>query len=55
MFLPLSFVVGLFGINVGGMPWAEIPGHPMGFFIVAGVCAAIGLLVILLFRRLKWI
>lgn len=55
VFLPLSFLVGLFGINVGGMPWADIPGHPFGFWIVAGVCAGLALAVILLFRRWKWI
>ena len=55
VFLPLSFLVGLFGINVGGMPWAEIAGHPAGFWIVGGSCAIIALGVVLLFRRWKWI
>jgi zinc transporter len=55
VFLPLSFLVGLFGINVGGMPWAETSGHPAGFWLVAGVCAALAVGVVLLFRRLRWI
>ncbi len=55
VFLPLSFFVGLFGINVGGMPFAEIAGNPAGFSIVAAICMAIALAVVLLFRRWKWI
>ncbi|ANY19691.1 Zinc transport protein ZntB [Tsuneonella dongtanensis] len=55
VFLPLSFLVGLFGINVGGMPWADMPGHPYGFWIIAGTCVFLSALVVVLFRRLKWI
>lgn len=55
VFLPLSFFVGLFGINVGGMPWADLAGHPYGFWLVAGLCAAIGLVILLLFRLWKWL
>jgi zinc transporter len=54
VFLPLSFFVGLFGINVGGMPFAEIAGHPYGFWIIAGLCAVIGLFTVWLFRRWHW-
>lgn len=54
VFLPLSFFVGLFGINVGGMPFAEIPGHPYGFWIIAGLCAVIGMATLWLFRRWHW-
>ncbi len=55
VFLPLSFFVGLFGINVGGMPWADLAGHPYGFWIVAGASAVLGLLTLVLFRRWKWL
>lgn len=55
VFLPLSFFVGLFGINVGGMPFADIPGHPSGFWIIAGLCVVIGALTVWLFRRWHWI
>ncbi len=55
VFLPLSFVAGLFGINVGGMPWAEIAGDPRGFWMVTGACAVLAVIVVLLFRRWKWI
>lgn len=55
VFLPLSFLVGLFGINVGGMPWADVPGHPAGFWIVAGMCTGIAAVVVGLFRYWRWI
>jgi zinc transporter len=55
VFLPLSFLVGLFGINVGGMPWAAIPGHPHGFWYVTALCAAFGIVTVWLFRRWKWL
>jgi zinc transporter len=55
VFLPLSFLVGLFGINVGGMPWAEIPGHPHGFWLVTALCVIFALLTLILFRRWKWL
>ena len=54
VFLPLSFLVGLFGINVGGMPWADISGHPSGFWFVTALCAAFTILTVYLFRRWKW-
>lgn len=55
VFLPLSFLVGLFGINVGGMPWAEIPGHPLGFWFVTLLCLVFGVVTVWLFRRWKWL
>jgi zinc transporter len=55
VFLPLSFLVGLFGINVGGMPWADIAGDPTGFWYVTALCLAFGLLTVWLFRRWRWL
>ncbi|MGX7927059.1 zinc transporter ZntB [Tsuneonella sp. HG094] len=54
VFLPLSFLVGLFGINVGGMPWADIAGHPRGFWFVTALCAGFGGITLFFFRRWKW-
>lgn len=51
IFLPLSFLTGLLGINVGGMPGAE---QEQAFWIVAGICLAIVLVELVLFRRWKW-
>jgi len=39
VFLPLGFLTGLFGINVGGMPWIETP---MGFWWVVLLSLATG-------------
>ena len=52
IFLPLGFLTGLFGINVGGMPLID---SQAGFAIVAGGCVALGALVIVLFRYLRWL
>ena len=52
VFLPLGFLTGLFGINVGGMPLIE---SDAGFAIIAGGCVAIGTLVLVVFRHLRWL
>jgi zinc transporter len=54
VFLPLSFLVGLFGINVGGMPWADIAGDHSGFWYVTGLCLAFAAVTVFFFRRWKW-
>jgi zinc transporter len=51
--LPLSFVTGLLGINVDGMPGAK--DAPMAFYIVIALLAVLAVGQIWLFRRLKWI
>jgi len=38
--LPVNLVAGLFGMNVGGIPFAS---HPHGFFLVAGVLVLVTL------------
>ena len=52
IFLPLSFLTGLLGINVGGMPGMN---NPEAFWAVVALCAllVVGLLVV--FRRLRWL
>jgi len=52
IFLPLTFLTGLLGINVGGMPGAD---HAQAFWIVVGLCAAIMAVQIALFWRWKWL
>lgn len=52
LFLPLGFLTGLLGINVGGMPGVE---DPWAFW---EVCAGLGILAgaaLLLFRRWRWL
>lgn len=52
VFLPLTFITGLLGINVGDIPLAETGSH--GFWIIAGLCGAILTVEVLLLRKLKW-
>ncbi|MEZ5894682.1 MAG: CorA family divalent cation transporter, partial [Parvularculaceae bacterium] len=52
IFLPLSFITGLFGINVGGMPGVD---SAAAFWIVLGVCAAIGAALMAFFKARNWL
>ena len=52
IFLPLGFLTGLLGINVGGMPGVN-DGH--AFWWVAGICLAIIAVLMAIFKRLKWL
>lgn len=52
IFLPLGFLTGLLGINVGGMPGVN-NGH--AFWWVAGICLAIIAVLMAIFKRLKWL
>ncbi len=52
IFLPLGFITGLLGINVGGLPGVDTP---WAFALVCAILAVIAGLEIWLLRRLKWI
>lgn len=52
IFLPMSFLTGLLGINVGGIPGSE---SPHGFLLACSLMAVVALGQWLLFRRLRWI
>ncbi len=52
IFLPLTFVTGLLGMNVEGIPYAK---EPWAFWGVTGFCLAIALAVLGWFVRAKWI
>lgn len=52
IFLPLGFLTGLFGINVGGMPLMQ---SPWGFAIIAVASVLIGCALYGVFRWLKWL
>lgn len=51
IFLPLGFLTGLLGINVGGIPLAE---SDDGFAITMAALAALTLLEVIIFKKLKW-
>lgn len=51
IFLPLTFLTGLLGINVAGIPGAE---NINSFWIFTGILGAIGVLQFLIFKKMKW-
>lgn len=52
VFLPLQFIVGLLGANVGGIPGAE---HPIAFWVLLIVCLTIGSAMLAFFRARDWL
>ena len=51
IFLPLGFLTGLLGINVGGIPGAE---NTHAFFIFCAMLVGIITMQIIIFKKLKW-
>ena len=51
IFLPLGFLTGLLGINVGGIPGAEYKGS---FYIFCGILVSVSFFQIYIFKKLKW-
>ena len=52
IFLPLGFLTGLLGINVGGMPGMD---DPRAFWVVVAGCVLLMVGLIAVFRRLRWL
>jgi len=52
IFLPITFVTGLLGINVGGIPGSE---NPWAFTEVALTLTFVAVLLVGIFRWLKWL
>ena len=52
VFLPLGFLTGLFGINIGGMPGVE---DPQAFWVFTGSLVTLGLVIAGIFKFQKWI
>lgn len=52
VFLPLGFLTGLLGINVGGMPGVN---SDAAFWIVAAVCVLVGICLALVLRLRRWL
>jgi zinc transporter len=51
VFLPLTFITGLFGMNVDGIPYQH---HPGSFWTITGFSILVGLLVTVYFVRRHW-
>lgn len=52
VFLPLTFLTGLLGANISGIPGSE---NPNAFFIFSAILFIVILLQLILFRKMKWI
>lgn len=52
IFLPLGFLTGLLGINVGGIPGAD---NPLSFSIFCGILTILVAIQIWIFKKLKWL
>ncbi|MCF7535064.1 zinc transporter ZntB [Pseudomonas petrae] len=52
IFLPMSFLTGLLGINVGGIPGSE---NPFGFVYACGLMLIVAVGQMWLFKRLRWV
>ena len=52
IFLPLSFLTGLLGINVGGIPGVE---NPYAFIIICIIAVIIGIAEVIYFKSKKWL
>jgi zinc transporter len=52
VFLPLTFITGLLGMNVEGIPFAK---EPWAFWGVVAFSATVGLLMMIYFVRAHWI
>ncbi len=52
VFLPLTFLTGLFGMNVGGIPFAQ---NPHGFEWLVFICLVIAAVIAAYFMRAHWL
>jgi len=51
IFLPLTFLSGLLGMNVGGIPGLETSS---AFWIVVGFCVVVTFILMIVFKKKKW-
>jgi magnesium transporter len=52
IFIPLTFIAGIYGMNFENMPELKAP---EGYFLVLVVMALIATVLIVLFRRRRWL
>jgi magnesium transporter len=51
IFIPLTFIVGVYGMNFDNMPELR---NPNGYFIVLGVMALLVVLMVYYFKKRNW-
>ncbi|HAX16993.1 MAG TPA: magnesium and cobalt transport protein CorA, partial [Actinobacteria bacterium] len=52
IFIPLTFITGIYGMNFRFMPEID---YKFGYFIVIGVCLIVVIVMLLYFKRKKWL
>jgi magnesium transporter len=52
IFIPLTFVAGVYGMNFDYMPELR---HPYGYFMVWGVMIGVVVVMLVYFRKRQWI
>jgi len=52
IFIPLTFVAGVYGMNFANMPELE---WELGYFLVLGLMTTMGAVMLLLFHKRGWI
>jgi magnesium transporter len=52
IFMPLTFLAGVYGMNFKYMP--ELEWH-WGYFLIWGIMLAIAIAMLMYFRRKKWL
>ena len=52
IFIPLTFIVGIYGMNFANMPELQ---WRYGYFVIWGVMALVGVSLVVFFRRRKWL
>jgi magnesium transporter len=52
IFIPLTFIVGIYGMNFKFMPELE---WRWGYWVIWGVVVAVAVTMIIYFRRKKWL
>jgi len=51
IFIPLTFLAGVYGMNFKFMPELE---WRWGYFVIVGIMLAVGITMLIIFRRKKW-
>jgi magnesium transporter len=52
IFIPLTFIAGVYGMNFKFMPELEWRG---GYFVIIGIMVAVAVVMLFFFRKKKWL